>query len=164
MSDEHATLDEETEQALADLTTKQAQFVREYLIDLNATQAAKRAGYSPKTAGQIGFDLLKNPKIEIAVNLATSLRAERTDTSADWVIKNLRALAYDAWRNGDRSVARGCFELIGKHHKAFTDRVEHFEPERLGADELRRALDERDAEIAALTGRTDSDTAETEES
>ena len=155
---DYAELDAKTEEAIANLTEKQGRFVREYLLDLNATQAAIRAGYSKKTAGQIGFELLKKPEIEYALNMARSLRAERTETSADWVIKNLRALAYDAWRNGDRNVAARCFEMIGKHHKAFTDRVELFEPERLNRDELRRALAERNAEIAALTGSANPDT------
>ena len=46
------------------LSAKQQRFVDEYLVDLNATQAAIRAGYSEKTAGAQGFDLLKKPEIE----------------------------------------------------------------------------------------------------
>ncbi len=46
------------------LNDKQRRFVGEYLIDLNATQAAIRAGYSEKTAGQQAFDLLKKPEIQ----------------------------------------------------------------------------------------------------
>lgn len=45
------------------LNDKQRRFVDEYLVDLNATQAAIRAGYSPKTAGSQAFDLLKKPEI-----------------------------------------------------------------------------------------------------
>jgi phage terminase small subunit len=49
------------------LNHRQAQFVEEYLIDLNATQAALRSGYSPKTAYSIGFENLKKPDIQEAI-------------------------------------------------------------------------------------------------
>lgn len=71
------------------LNAKQARFVQEYLIDLNATQAAIRAGYSEKTAGQQGFELLKKPEIEIALAEAQAERAERTKIDADWVLTRL---------------------------------------------------------------------------
>ena len=54
------------------LKPKQQRFVDEYLIDLNATQAAIRTGYSEKTAGQIGHELLKKPEIAIALQNAQS--------------------------------------------------------------------------------------------
>ncbi len=68
---------------------RQAQFANEYLVDLNATQTAIRAGYSPKTAGQQGFELLKKPEIQIAVQNAQAERIERTKVDADWVVKRL---------------------------------------------------------------------------
>ncbi len=49
------------------LTAKQRRFVEGYLIDLNATQAAIRAGYSEKTAGQVGFENLKKPQIRAEI-------------------------------------------------------------------------------------------------
>ncbi len=75
------------------LNAKQARFVEEYLIDLNATQAAIRAGYSTKTAGQQGFDLLKKPEIEAALARAQAERAERTKVDADWVLTRLASEA-----------------------------------------------------------------------
>lgn len=71
------------------LTDKQARFVQEYLIDLNATQAAIRAGYSVDTAGAIGHELLKNPKIENAISEHREARGERTRIDADWLLKRL---------------------------------------------------------------------------
>jgi phage terminase small subunit len=50
------------------MTAKQTRFVAEYLVDTNATQAATRAGYSPKTAGNIGHELLKKPEIATAIS------------------------------------------------------------------------------------------------
>lgn len=69
------------------LTPKQAAFVREYLIDLNATQAAIRAEYSAKTAQEQGSRLLSNVMVAAAIKKAMADRAERTDITADRVIK-----------------------------------------------------------------------------
>ena len=63
---------------LVALTAKQQAFVAEYLIDLNDTQAALRAGYSEKTAGSIGNENLKKPVIQEAISDARKKRAERT--------------------------------------------------------------------------------------
>lgn len=71
------------------LTPKQEAFVREYLIDLNATQAAIRAGYSEKTAGAVGHENLTKPEIAKAIAAAQFGRAERTGINADWVLARL---------------------------------------------------------------------------
>lgn len=71
------------------MTPKQQRFVSEYLIDLNATAAAKRAGYSEKTADQQGSQLLVNIKVADAIAKAQAARSERTEIDADWVLKRL---------------------------------------------------------------------------
>lgn len=71
------------------LTDKQKRFVDEYLIDLNATQAAIRAGYSEKTAGAVGFENLKKPEIQEAIAKAQLERSERTKITKDLVVKEL---------------------------------------------------------------------------
>jgi phage terminase small subunit len=76
------------------LTEKQRRFVAEYLIDLNATQAAIRAGYSEKTAGSQGFDLLKKPEIADAIHSAMQDRAERTEITQDRVLAELAKLGF----------------------------------------------------------------------
>ena len=58
------------------LNDKQSRFVDEYLVDLNATQAAIRAGYSQKTAGSQGFDLLKKPEIAAEIEKRRQIIAE----------------------------------------------------------------------------------------
>ena len=58
---------------------KHERFAAEYVIDLNATQAAIRTGYSEKTAGQIGFELLKKPEIQEAISAAMKARSEHRD-------------------------------------------------------------------------------------
>lgn len=73
----------------ADLTSKQQRFVDEYLIDLNATQAAIRAGYSPATAEQQGSRLLSNVKVQAHVTEQQNARSERTRVDADWLLTRL---------------------------------------------------------------------------
>jgi len=74
---------------VGDLTPKQQAFVTEYLIDLNATQAAIRAGYSAKDADVQGPRLLGNVRIAAAVALGMEQRTERTQINADWVLTRL---------------------------------------------------------------------------
>lgn len=74
------------------LTPKQQRFVDEYLIDLNATQAAIRAGYSEKTAGAIGEQNLKKLEIQTVIQAALKSRQQRTELSQDEVLNDLREL------------------------------------------------------------------------
>lgn len=71
------------------LTPKQERFVAEYLIDLNSTQAAIRAGYSKKTAYSIGNENLSKPEIVEAIQEAQEKRSEQTLIDAAWVLKRL---------------------------------------------------------------------------
>lgn len=71
------------------MTPKQQRFVEEYLVDLNATQAAIRAGYSQRTAGQQGERLLRNAEISAAIQSGRVSRSERTKIDADWVLRRL---------------------------------------------------------------------------
>jgi len=68
------------------LNAKQAHFVEEYLLDLNATQAAIRAGYSKKTAPEIGCQLLTKPHIAQVITEAKKARSERTEIDQDEVV------------------------------------------------------------------------------
>ena len=76
------------------LTSKQARFIEEYLIDLNATQAAIRAGYSEKTAYSQGEGLLRNVDVAAAVAEAKAARSERTEITQDRVIEEYAKLAF----------------------------------------------------------------------
>lgn len=75
------------------LTPKQQRFVDEYLIDLNATQAAIRAGYSVKTAQVISAENLLKPIIQSAIQEALQKQQARTEITADWVLKETHRLA-----------------------------------------------------------------------
>ncbi len=71
------------------LTKKQELFVSEYLIDLNATQAAIRAGYSENTAKETGYENLTKPHIAEAISNAQNKRLEKNEVNADYVLKRL---------------------------------------------------------------------------
>ena len=81
------------------LTAKQAAFVEEYLIDLNATQAAIRAGYSAKTANEQGCENLTKPNISAAIAEAKDARSERTEITQDRVLQELARLGFSDLRN-----------------------------------------------------------------
>lgn len=75
-----------------DLSPREAAFVREYLVDLNASQAAIRAGYSPKTAGQQAHAMLKRVGIASALSKAQAERGARVQLEADAVLRELAIL------------------------------------------------------------------------
>lgn len=76
------------------MTDKNFRFCQEYIIDLNATQAAIRAGYSQDTAGSIGHELLKKPEIEAKIAHLEDERSKRTQITADRVIVELGKVAF----------------------------------------------------------------------
>jgi phage terminase small subunit len=76
------------------LTPKQQRFVEEYLIDLNATQAAIRAGYSVKSASRIGVELLQKTQVAAYLSVAQQERSKRTGITADRVIHELALLGF----------------------------------------------------------------------
>lgn len=126
------------------LSPKQERFAREYLLDLNATQAAIRAGYSPKTAYSMGQRLLKNVEVQKAVQSAMDERSKRTEVNADYVLTNLLEIVERCMQRapvlhkGEQVVDEEgnsvwCFdgknairalELLGKHKGMWTDKVE----------------------------------------
>ena len=121
------------------LTAKQARFIEEYLVDLNATQAAIRAGYSEKTAEQQGYQLLQKTSVQRAIEVAVSERSERTKVDQDWVIERLienvdRSMQAAPVKDRDGnsigeftyqgSVANKSLELLGRHLGMFTDKID----------------------------------------
>lgn len=108
----------------AKLTDKQRTFVAEYLVDLNATQAAIRAGYSVKTAGSIGEENLRKPEIRAAIAEAQAERAEKTQRTALDVLKDIQAVSRQAWEADDLKTALKGLELEGRHLGMFTDKVD----------------------------------------
>lgn len=119
------------------LTNRQRLFTKEYLIDLNATQAAIRAGYSEKTAYSIGEENLRKPEIQKAIQALMDDRNKRLEINADWVLRGLVSLyercvqakpvmkfdheVKEMVEIGEYSfnaaTAARCLELIGRHAK-----------------------------------------------
>ena len=130
---------------MANLTPKQQRFVEEYLIDLNATQSAIRAGYSEKTANEQGSRLLANVSISEAIAEAQNKRTERTEITQDYVLTNIQKVIErcmqvqqvdncltqtedgelaQAFMFKEQGALKG-LELLGKHLGMFKDKVEH---------------------------------------
>lgn len=144
------------------LNEKQKRFAQEYIIDLNATQAAIRAGYSEKTANVIGCENLSKPYIAEYVHTLIQERSKRTEITADNVLKELAKIGFGNVKNlydedgilkhiqdldedtaatvqeiteesvGENITRRkyktadkkASLELLGKHLKLFTDKLE----------------------------------------
>lgn len=79
---------------MAKLTDKQKRFVEEYLIDLNATQACIRAGYSAKYADREGYKLVENSRVSEAISKAMAERSRRTGISQDRIVNELAKIAF----------------------------------------------------------------------
>ena len=133
---------------MANLTPKQQRFVEEYLIDLNATQAAIRSGYSEKTAYSVGHENLKKPDIAKAIQEAQNKRTERTEITQDYVLTNIQKVIErcmqvqqvdncltqtedgelaQAFMFKEQGALKG-LELLGKHLGMFKDKIEHTGP------------------------------------
>jgi phage terminase small subunit len=126
---------------MAKLTAKQELFCKEYLIDLNATHAAIRAGYSEKTASVIGHENLSKPYLAEYIAELKAKRNEKIEIDAAWVLKSLkkvhdRCMQEEAVKDRDgaptgeykfeHSGANKALELIGRHTdvQAYKDRTE----------------------------------------
>ncbi len=105
------------------LTPKQACFVEEYLIDLNATQGAIRAGYSAKTANEQGAQLLAKLSIRGAVAEAQAIRSKRTEITQDEVIQGLKKEATLEGEGSSHSARVSAWAHLGKHLGIFTDNL-----------------------------------------
>ena len=107
-----------------ELTDRQARFCEEYLIDLNATQAAIRAGYSEKTAREQAAQNLSKLNIQEKIAELKAERSKRTEITQDSVIQELAAVAR-AEVKGVRAVDKlKALELLGKHLGMFVERYE----------------------------------------
>lgn len=108
------------------LTPKQQRFVDEYLIDLNATAAAERAGY--KQSHVQGPRLLANVSVAEAIQSRKQKRAERTALTQDEVIDGLRDEAKFSGDGAQHSARVKAWELLGKHLGMLVDKHEHSGP------------------------------------
>ena len=156
------------------MTPKQQRFVDEYLVDLNATQAAIRAGYAKSGASVEGVRLLANAKVAAAVASTQAHRSERVEITQDYVLTTIRETIERCkqaeavkYQNGDQvfvdtpdgkrapaykfeasAVLKGA-ELLGRHLAMFTDKTENRHTVENLTDE---ELDARIAELQREVG------------
>jgi hypothetical protein len=104
------------------LTPKQAAFVREYLVDLNGTQAAIRAGYSPATANEQAARLLAHANVREAVDAGKAARAQAVEITAETVLRGLLAEAQADDGPMCKTGRVKAWELIAKHLGMMTER------------------------------------------
>lgn len=123
---------------MAKLTDKQKRFCEEYLVDLNATQAAIRAGYSERTAEQIAYKLVKKSSVSEYLRSLKEKRSSRTEITADRVLAAIAEIGFGKFQAKDRLKA---LELLGKHLGLFT----------AGADNS-AALDKLDEVLSKIEG------------
>ena len=114
----------DNQQLNSNMTPKQAAFVMEYMIDRNATQAAIRAGYSPKTANEQGCRLLTNVSIQAALSAKTEAYAEKVGLTVELVIAGLMREANGEAEDTTASSRVAAWVHLGKHLKMFTDKVD----------------------------------------
>lgn len=108
---------------MAKLTAKQQMFCKEYLVDLNATQAAIRAGYKPDNAAVTGCENLIKPNVSAEIQRLMAIRSEKTGITAEWVLKGIEDLTNKLVVGESPKDAYKGFELAGRHLKLFTDNV-----------------------------------------
>lgn len=111
---------------MAKLTAKQERFCIEYIIDLNATQAAIRAGYSKKTANRIASENLSKLDIQRKIQELQQERSERTEITQDKVLKELAGIGFAPITKGRIRAAdkTKALELLGRHLGMFTDKLQ----------------------------------------
>lgn len=139
------------------LSQKQGLFVGEYLVDLNGTQAAIRAGYSEKTANRIASENLSKPVIQKAIQAAIEKRSDKLEITAEKVMmdiervrKNASSLVQDPSGNlvmVNHNAALKASELQGKHIGMFKDRLQLSWVEKLTDEELEEEFEELAAAV-----------------
>ena len=129
----------------AELTDKQKLFINEYMIDLNATAAALRAGYAAKSAADIGYKNLNNPRVKRYIDDMMREKEDSLIAKQDEVLRYLTSVmrgestsevvvvvgegdgyssAKRVSKNPDEKERTRAAELLGKRYGSFTDRVE----------------------------------------
>lgn len=129
------------------LTPKQERFVQEYLVDLNATQAAIRAGYTKKRASELGYQLLQKTTVQVALKAAMDRRARRTEITQDMVLEEIGKVAFKPAADVADSELKyanklRALEMLAKHLGMFSQGAAGGDADRADDDPITRALKE----------------------
>ena len=144
------------------LTPKQKRFCEEYLIDLNGTQAAIRAGYSKHTPNAIAFELLGKPEIQKEINALLAKQSKRTEITADRVLQEIATVAFaeigsleTARDDGAKHRAKlKALEMLAKHLTLFTENINvNINPQKPLEEMTDDELAEYRASLMAITNR-----------
>ena len=133
---------------MANLTPKQQRFVEEYLIDLNATQSAIRAGYSEKTAQEIGSENLSKPMVAKAIAEAQEKLSNKAQVTVEMVVQGLLNEAKDLSEGSTQSARVSAWAHLGKHLGMFKDKIEHTGPNGGPIDLSLKVVFENDGEAS----------------
>ena len=150
------------------MTKKQKRFVEEYLIDLNATQAAIRAGYSPETAQQMGSENLSKPVIKEAITVRLKALEDKRIAKADEVLKFLTATLRGEVKDVQivvEGTGDGCSKAsLIETRASVRDRIKAAEnllkryPMELDAKEQKLKIKKLEAEVAELSTDSNQET------
>ena len=135
------------------MTPKQQRFVEEYLIDLNATQAAIRAGYSQNGAKQCASRLLTNVDIAAGIAEGQHAAAQRTEYSVDSVMAMLSETYQSARSESQHSTAHATAVSIGKHLGMWPNRLTITDADKEAARAAAEKLGLDEAEVLAEVER-----------
>lgn len=105
------------------LSAKMQLFISEYLVDLNATEAVKRAGYKSKDPNRLGTELLRHPLIKEQIDAAMEKRIEVNEVKADYLINKLISII-ERTEKGNPSACLRAIELAGKSIALWKERQE----------------------------------------
>lgn len=125
---------------MAGLTPKQQRFIEEYLVDLSAAGAVRRAGYKVRRPDQQGYELLRKPEIALAIGQMRQRLSERTQRTAADVLADIERVKADAMQQVkdhdtgtlsmlDHKAALKALELEGKHRGIFDERMRLLGPD-----------------------------------
>lgn len=133
---------------MAKLTNKQKKFIDEYLVDLNATQAAIRAGYKEKAAYRTGAENLRKPQIQEEIQNRMQERQQRTEVTQDMVVKELAAIAFA--RATDYVIIRGGLVIIKNTDDLNEDQVRAIAGIKEGANGIEVKLNDKEKALELL--------------
>tara|TARA_R110000824_G_scaffold171502_1_gene349137 strand:+ start:583 stop:1083 length:501 start_codon:yes stop_codon:yes gene_type:complete len=129
------------------LTMKEQKFCQEYLVDLNATQAARRAGYSLNNSRQVAAELLTKYPVYSKIQELFRKRSNKTELKAEEVIDDLRWVVKETKASGDTKAymsAVKALELLGKHIGMFEERLRIIHQDRSNSELVSEMLSSAD--------------------